>query len=433
MSKQHLSVKKWWRHYPTEPGEPVHADKANPPLQALQHEEDSLQPTGISRRNFLKKGGGLLATLTLLDSPFASQLWASTSGEQVIPFQDQPPPPPKEALQQYGELSKINWEKLGSWITPNSDFFDVSHYNRPMIRPEDWRLEIGGLVDRPRVFTLEEIKALPKQEEIFTIECAGNHGFQWFVGAVGNAKWTGTPLAPLLRQAGIQKKGVDVVFFGSDEGEEEVRNMKIPQNFSRSMSIDEALTPANLLSYEMNEAPLPHLHGFPVRLIAPGWYGVANVKWLKRIEVIDTRWAGRFMAKDYVTIREEPLENGQTMWTQKVVGRALPKSITARVTHRQGQHRIFGAAWGGPIQQVEVRIDNGPWGQATIERGQEHEFAWKFWHLDWKAQPGEHTIVSRAIDKAGRVQPAADDPRIAQKHTYWESNGQITRRIQIPG
>ncbi|MGE0473878.1 MAG: sulfite oxidase [Nitrospirales bacterium] len=431
MSKQHLSVKKWWRHHSAEPGEPVQTEKAVAPLQSLQPEEDSYQLPGISRRNFLKKGGGLLAVLSLLDSPFASQLWASTSDEQVIPFQDQPPPPPKEAIQQYGDLSKINWEKLGSWITPNSEFFDVSHYNRPVIRPEDWRLEIGGLVDRPRMFTLEEIKALPRQEEIFTIECAGNHGFEWFVGAVGNAKWTGTPLAPLLRQAGIRKRGVDVVFFGSDEGEEEVRNIKIPQNFSRSMSIEEALAPTNLLAYEMNEAPLPPLHGFPVRLIAPGWYGVANVKWIKRIEVIDTRWAGRFMAKDYVTVREEPLENGQTVWTQKVVGRALPKSVTARVTKKNSQYRIFGAAWGGPIRQVEVQIDNGPWQHATIDRGQEHDFAWKFWHLDWKAQPGEHTIVSRAIDKAGRIQPTADDPRIAQKHTYWESNEQITRRIRI--
>jgi DMSO/TMAO reductase YedYZ molybdopterin-dependent catalytic subunit len=374
-----------------------------------------------------------LAALSLLDSPFASQLWASTSGEQVIPFQDQPPPPPKEVIQQYGDLSKINWEQLGSWITPNADFFDVSHYNRPVIRPEVWRLEIGGLVDRPRVFTLEEIQALPKQEEMFTIECAGNHGFEWFVGAVGNAKWAGTALAPILQHAGIKKEAVEVVFFGSDEGEEEVRGIKMPQFFSRSMSIQEALAPTNLLAYEMNGEPLPYLHGFPVRLIAPGWYGVANVKWLKRIEVIDTRWAGRFMSKDYVTIREEPLENGQTIWTQKVVGRALPKSITARVTHRQGRHRIFGAAWGGAIQSVEVKIDGGPWQSATIDRGHDHDFAWKFWHLDWDPQPGDHTIVSRAIDKAGRVQPAADDPLIVHKHTYWESNGQITRRIHIPG
>lgn len=431
MSRHNLSVKKSWCHHHAEPGGSVDTDKPVTYLQGVQLEDDSNQLPGISRRNFLKKGGGLLAALSLLDSPFVSQLWASTSGEQVIPFQDQPPPPPNEAIQQYGDLSKIDWKKLGSWITPNSDFFDISHYNRPMICPDDWRLEIGGLVDRPRVFTLEEIKTLPRQEEVFTIECAGNHGFEWFVGAVGNAKWTGTPLAPLLRQAGIQKSGVDVVFFGSDEGVEEVRNIKMPQNFSRSMSLEEALAPANLLSYEMNGAPLPHLHGFPLRLIAPGWYGVANVKWVKRIEVIDTRWAGRFMAKDYVTIREESLQNGQTVWTQKVVGRALPKSLTARVTQKNGQYRIFGAAWGGSIQQVEVRIDNGPWQPATIERGQEHEFAWKFWHLDWKALSGEHTIVSRAIDKAGRVQPAADDPRITQKHTYWESNGQITRRIRI--
>ena len=138
------------------------------------------------------------------------------------------------------------------------------------------------------------------------------------------------------------------------------------------------------------------------------------------------------MAKDYVTIREEPLENGQTVWTQKVVGRSLPKSITAKVTVQNGKYRIYGAAWGAPIERVEVRIDQGPWVPVSISHGGDHAFAWKFWHVDWDARPGMHTIVSRGIDLNGNIQPTMDDPRIANKHTYWESNGQITRRIQIP-
>ena len=182
----------------------------------------------------------------------------------------------------------------------------------------------------------------------------------------------------------------------------------------------------------MNGEPLPHDHGFPVRLIVPGWYGVANVKWLSRIEVIETRWAGRFMSRDYVTIREETRDGGGTVWTQKVVGRARVKSVTARVISRGGHYQIEGAAWGGPIQGVEVRVDDGPWVSARILRGQDQDFAWKFWSLDWKdATPGEHTITSRAIDRAGNIQPAADDPSLATKHTYWESNGQITRRIRL--
>jgi DMSO/TMAO reductase YedYZ molybdopterin-dependent catalytic subunit len=392
--------------------------------------QDAVSP--FSRRDFLIRGTSLLAALALSESPLFAQIWRISEGEKAIPFLDQAPAPPDGAVRQYGDLNTRNWEQLSSWITPNEDFFTVSHYNRPVLKAEDWRLQIGGLVERPITLTLEQIHARPRQDVAFTLECGGNHGFDWFTGGIGNAKWAGTPLAPILQAAGIKKNGIEVVFFGSDEGEEEVRDIKMKQNFSRSMSLEDALAPEHLLCYEMNGAPLSPLHGFPLRLIAPGWYGVANVKWLKRIEVVDKRWAGRFMAKDYVTIREEPRENGEVVWTQKVVGPALLKSATVKVTMKDGAHRIYGAAWGRPIQRVEVRIDDGPWRPAIIDRGQEHEFAWKFWHFDWTgAVAGEHTITSRAIDRTGQVQPAMTDPVIANKRTYWESNGQITRRIRI--
>ena len=403
------------------------------PPECFDHQSETRHTASVvSRRDFLIRGSSVLAALALSDSPLFAQILPASEGETVIPFLDQAPVPPDEAVRQYGELNTRNWDQLSSWMTPNKDFFTVSHYNRPALKAEDWRLHIGGLVERPTSLTLEQIQARPRQEVTFTLECGGNHGFNWFTGGIGNARWAGTPLAQLLREAGIKKDGIDVVFFGSDEGEEEVRDIKMKQNFSRSMSVEEALAPANLLCYEMNGEPLPPLHGFPVRLIAPGWYGVANVKWLKRIEVVDKRWAGRFMAKDYVTIREERRENGEVVWTQKTVGPALLKSMTAKVTRKDRTHRIYGAAWGRPIQRVEVRIDEGPWRAATIDRGQEHEFAWKFWHLDWEdAAAGEHTVTSRAIDRAGQIQPAMSDPVIANKRTYWESNGQITRRIRI--
>lgn len=385
----------------------------------------------MTRRELLIRGGSTLAVLSLFDSPaFARAL--GSEGEIVVPFLDQRPRPPKEAVEKYGELSKPEWEKLDSWITPNEDFFHVGHYDKPAIRAEAWRLEIAGLVRRPRSFTLEELKERPRKEVFFTLECSGNNGFDWFVGGIGNAKWAGTPLAPVLEEAGIEEGAVDVVFFGSDTGEEEVRGIQTRQSFSRSFSVADAMSPANLLCYEMNGAPLPRVNGFPVRLIAPGWYGIANVKWLARIELIDTRWAGRFMAKDYVTLREEPHQGGETLWTQKVVGRSRIKSVAARVGLKDGKYRIYGAAWGAPIARVEVRIDDSPWRPTTIDRGREHEFAWKFWQLDWEdARPGEHAITSRAIDTHGNVQPAMDDPLIAGKHTYWESNGQIARRIRL--
>jgi DMSO/TMAO reductase YedYZ molybdopterin-dependent catalytic subunit len=226
-------------------------------------------------------------------------------------------------------------------------------------------------------------------------------------------------------------QGIEVVFIGSDTGEEEVRGIKMTQNFARSMSLQDAMNPNNLLCYEMNGEPLPQSHGFPLRLLVPGWYGIANIKWLKRIEVRNTRFMGRWMARDYVTLREEP-RNGETVWTETSVGRALLKSVAAKVTRTNGHYRIIGAAWGGPVQQVEVRVDDGPWMPATIDRSEAAAFAWKMWYVDWN-QPssGEHTIVSRAIDTQGNIQPAMDDPRIAKKHTKWESNEQFTRRIRI--
>ncbi|HKY72991.1 MAG TPA: molybdopterin-dependent oxidoreductase, partial [Nitrospira sp.] len=272
---------------------------------------------GLSRRDFLVKGGSTLALLAMMDPALFASLAGAAEEGQVIPFLDRPPAAPEAAVKAYGELNRLDWQNLSEWITPNDQFFSVSHYNRPVIRPQDYRLEITGLIRQPKAYTLEELKRRKRQEVVFTLECAGNHGFDWFTGGIGTARWAGTPLAPLLQEAGLRPEGIDVVFFGADAGEEEVRNVKMVQQFSRSLSVSEAMRPDILLCYEMNGEPLPQEHGFPVRLIVPGWYGVANVKWLSRIDVIETRWAGRFMSRDYVTIREEPRDGGGTVWTQK--------------------------------------------------------------------------------------------------------------------
>ena len=378
----------------------------------------------VSRRDLLIRGG-VFAGLSFLNPMLVARLLPAQEGEEVIPFLDQPPEPPS------GGRNLLNWEELDSWITPNSKFFRVGHYDKPVIKEKDWKLEIAGLVDRPLSLTLGDLKKRERRELAYTLECSGNHGFPWFVGAVGNARWAGTSLAPLLKEAGIRKGGIEVVFFGADAGEEEVRGIKMKQNFARSMSVNDAMNPNNILCYEMNGEVLPHLHGFPVRLIAPHWYGIANVKWLKRIEVRDKRYMGRFMARDYVTLREEQRE-GKAVWMETSVGRVLLKSVTAKVTRKDGNYRIHGAAWGAPIRRIDVRIDSGPWVPAEIDRSHKAEFAWKFWHLDWgNPFAGEHTLISRAIDTDGNVQPAMDDPRITKKHTYWESNGQVTRKIRI--
>jgi DMSO/TMAO reductase YedYZ molybdopterin-dependent catalytic subunit len=281
--------------------------------------------------------------------------------------------------------------------------------------------------------TIDQIVARPRQEVTFTIECSGNTGAPVFWGGIGNAAWAGTPLAPLLQEAGILDQGREVVFYGHDapKEKEKVGNNEVASPFARSMALAEAMNPNNLLAYEMNGAPLDSGHGAPLRLLVPGWYGIANVKWLDRIEVIDTRFQGHYMTREYVTVRDE-MRDGQLVTTETLVGRALLKSAPARVTRSDGGYKIAGAAWGAPIASVEVQVDDGPWMPATITEGAGSEFAWKFWTLPWSnAAPGEHTVTSRATDTAGNVQPAMTDPRIVNKKTFWESNGQITRRVQI--
>jgi DMSO/TMAO reductase YedYZ molybdopterin-dependent catalytic subunit len=382
----------------------------------------------MSRRDVLLQGSVALAGLALLRAPRLAQAFTAQAGEEVLPWLDQPAPNPIPDVLGH----QLQWDSLDSWLTPNDQFFTVAHYDKPVIDAAAWRLQIGGLVQQPLTLGLDDLKARPRQEVTFTLECSGNDGLPFITGAIGNATWAGTPLAPVLEEAGVLDHGIEVVFYGSDTGTEEVRQIQMPQHFARSMSVADAMDPQNLLCYEMNSEPLPQAHGFPVRLIAPGWYGVANVKWLQRIELLPTRLMNRFMARDYVTIREQQ-RDGQTVWTETSVGRARLKSVPAKVTQQDGQYRIVGGAWGAPIARVEVQIDGGPWLPATIEEGEDAEFAWKLWSLAWdNPSAGQHSITSRAIDTAGHIQPAQDDAWIAAKHTYWESNGQVTRHVHVP-
>lgn len=381
----------------------------------------------IPRRDFVVGGALTVAGATLFHNSRLARAFSTVPGEVVVPWLDQPPENPVPQV----VANQLVWEDLDSWITPNEKFFSIAHYDRPVLDSNSWKLTLDGSVERPLTLTLKDLMSRPRQEVTFTVECSGNHGFPWFTGGIGNARWAGTPLAPILKEAGLSKSGIEVVFFGADSGEETVRDIKMKQNFARSMSVTDAMNPANLLCYEMNGKPLPPANGFPLRLIAPGWYGVANVKWLTRVEVHETRFMNRFMARDYVTIREEK-QDGESVWTETSVGRVRLKSAPAKVTRVDDKYRIIGAAWGGAIEKVEVRIDDGPWMAAKIDQSETAEFAWKIWSVESIAlSAGEHTVTSRAIDNMGSVQPAMDDPSIANKHTYWESNGQVTRRIRI--
>jgi DMSO/TMAO reductase YedYZ molybdopterin-dependent catalytic subunit len=392
----------------------------------------------VSRRTLLKGGSATLAGLSVLSVAGPAEGFPGDHDDVVIPWLDQPAPNPVPQIA--GNL--LVWEELDSRITPSDEFFTISHYGVPAIDPQAWRLSLTGLVARPESLSLADVRGRRRRDVEFTMECSGNTGLPFLIGAVGNARWGGTPLAPLLRQAGVSGEASEVVFWGADRGEVTFNDnpgqggvpLTFTDQFARSMSLEDALSEENILCYEMNGEPLPPEHGAPVRLIAPGWYGVANVKWLSRIEVTDQRFAGRFMSRDYVTIREEQ-RDGQTVWTFFTVGRDRLKSAPAKVVRRRNGYAVMGAAWGAPIERVEVQVDDGPWREARLRGdGRRHgEFAWVFWRLGLgRLAPGEHTIRSRATDVDGNVQPAPDDPYLAAKRTYWESNGQIARRVLIP-
>ncbi len=317
-----------------------------------------------------------------------------------------------------------------------------------------------GLVARPQSLDAGGPQSPPAPRSGLHIGMLGQRRTapDFFFGGIGNARWGGARLAPLFEEAGVLDEATEVVFYGADSGTVTIRDnmgivsggqtgtvepdadggldLTITEQFARSMSLDEALNRDNLLCYEMNGEPLPLENGFPVRLIAPGWYGVANVKWLTRIEVTDHRYAGNFMARDYVSIREEQ-RDGQTALD---VRHREPRSaqVSAGQSHASGQ----------PVRHRGCRLgraDRGGGGQnrqrtwpqrssltpATHKRSRSH--AWRFWTFDWGTPaPGEHQVTSRAFDVDGNMQPAPDDPFLASKRTFWEANGHITRRVLIP-
>jgi DMSO/TMAO reductase YedYZ molybdopterin-dependent catalytic subunit len=388
-------------------------------------EESNMEPT-LSRRQLLK-GGAALSVLALLESP-ATSLTAfgapkEDAGAELIPFLDAQP-----------EGRGIKWQNLESWITPNSEIFAVNHYGPARVDLANYELEISGLVEKPARFTLADLQKRRKRDVIATLECSGNSSSPNFVGAIGNVRWTGTPLASLLESCKPKKRAIEAVFFGTDEKVEKIRERDYLQNFARSLSMKDALRDDVILAWEMNGEPLPKEHGAPLRLVVPGWFGIAWVKWLKRIELLDRRYMNRFMARDYVTIRGEE-RDGRTIWRETSVGPIDVKSVTARALRlKDGTIRFTGAAWtdGTPLKAVEFKIDQGEWVRAKIEKHGHSPYAWRFWHFDWKnPAPGNHTVVSRAIDAEGRVQPAATEPPILLKRTYWEASQQWPRHLQV--
>jgi sulfane dehydrogenase subunit SoxC len=306
-------------------------------------------------------------------------------------------------------LESLRWD-----ITPPGLHYLLTHYDIPAIDPTTFELVIDGLVDTPLSLDLDAIRSRPRISAVVTLECAGNGRAQllprpvsqpWLTEAVGTARWSGTALSSLLREAGIADGAVDVVFTAADHGIER----GFEQDYQRALPLAEAMGEQVMLAYEMNGAPLPPQHGAPLRLIVPGWYGMAHVKWLRRITVVRQEFDG-FQMRAY-RLRDTPDEPGIPL--TRIEPRALlmppgfPDFMTRRRVVRSGAVKLEGRAWSGwaPVSMVEISIDGGDtWELADIEPPQGRH-GWARWTWTWDSEPGSYVLSCRASDASGRTQP----------------------------
>jgi len=382
---------------------------------------------GITRRDWMR-GSAALASLAAV-AMWEGALPALAQGEEVVPFSDLPAN--FTTAGRGGRSLDTRSVEKSSFITPTEDFYLVQHYGQQTIDPATYKLRVTGLVNKPIELTLDQLKRRSRTEIVAGFECGGSSNGN-FNRLCGNARWAGTSVSALLREAGLRPNAREVVFFGADKGMESVTHgrgaQQVEQHFGRSMTTDDAMKPELLLVWEMNGAPLTPTHGAPVRLLVPGWYGVANVKWMDHIHVQDTRFMGRFMSRDYVTLVGQKVGD-ETIWNETSVSRIRIKAVLARITRNGNKFTASGFVLndGTAVRSVEVRVDNGPWQAAKLDPANT-QFSWKLFSYEWNnLGPGEHTITARATDVNGVMQP--EEPELADKKTIWENNGQFVRKF----
>ncbi len=318
-------------------------------------------------------------------------------------------------------------------LTPNALFYVRGHFPIPQLNAADWRLAVGGEVERPLELSYDDLRALPSRSLLVTLECAGNgriglqpqaEGEPWGYGAVSTAEWTGVPLAAVLELAGVRATARELVVEGADGGQVAAAGGAI--TYMRSMSVDVATHPDTLLAYAMNGEPLPAAHGFPLRLVVPGWYGMAAVKWVTRITAGAQPFEGFYQVDRYVMTHPERGETAKEPLAAMRV-RSLVTWPDDGASLPVGQHTIRGLAWSGaaPIERVEVSVDGGAtWQEAQFASAQER-YAWRRWEYRWRADaPDAVTVRSRAFDAAGNTQPAEPE---------WNRLGYCNNAIQVVG
>ena len=370
---------------------------------------------GMDQRRFLQllSAGGAAAVLAACSGPGGQRATpaASEAGDAKAWFKDTVP----FIVHDDGKSLEARLEHMEGLITPNHLFFVRNNSVSLDVDVANWRLSVAGdAVTNPLELTYDDIRKLPRRSLVSYLECAGNQramfdlvkgraaaGTQWRTGGVGNGEWGGVALEEVLRLAGITERAVSVLLIGRDSESPEA-------GFRRVIPVEKALHPDTLLAYALNGAALPKDHGFPLRALVPGWVGSTSVKWLGRIVVSAERLWTRNNTTSYVLIGDDYPPEGEALGqvvTTQVIKSALALPWPAEL--RAGLHRIRGYAHSpaGPLRKVEWSLDSGQtWRDATV-RELQVQYSWAVFELEWDAQPGEYTVMTRATDAAGNTQP----------------------------
>ena len=364
-----------------------------------------------SRRNFLKQISAAALAAGAAPSIFA---WALPQSQSVdVPGED------GMILRSFRFVDlETPVEYFNTWLTPVPHFFVRNHMYEPaQLDAHEWRLSVGGEVEKPITLSLAELSKLETHSVVNTLECAGNGrslhrpqvpGVQWGKGAVSTARFSGPRLRDVLQRAGVKPTGKHVSFRGLDEVPG-----KVPP-FIRSIPIEKALDADTLIATHMNGSPLTKHHGYPARALTPGWIGAASCKWLTEIKLLDAEFAGNFMSPGY-RWPNQPVKPGDAVKpedTHALTALSVKSVISAPgdgATIKSGKVTVHGAAWAGEadITKVEISTDNSAtWNPAKLGHDQAH-YAWRLWTYDWKvAKGGDYTILSRATDSQNRTQPS---------------------------
>jgi DMSO/TMAO reductase YedYZ molybdopterin-dependent catalytic subunit len=392
-------------------------------MKADRFIRERAQAAGLSRRRFLQvvaaaSGAALVGDIS------RRTVNAQAATDLVVK------PTPPELFYDLGANKEMRWEGMYSrgYLVPNELFFVRNHSRTARLDVASWRLRIEGSgVSSPRDFTYDDILALPSVSVVRFVECAGNgrsffeakygkkaQGGQWKLGAIGVAEWTGVPLREVLDRAGLKRTAKDVM----PEGLDELR-------VRRPMPIAKALADDTLLVYAMNGQTLPPDHGFPARVLVPGWVGVANVKWVGRIEVSEQPLWSAWNTESYVLIgpgyKPNPPAQGPVLSFQTVKS-AFELQWDGQLA--PGPRLLRGRSWSGrgKITKVEVSLNGGATWQPARLREPNLPQAWVRWDVDWNAQPGSHSLVARATDEHGNVQPGV---------TPWNDQGYLYGGIVV--